>query len=392
MRSLTISSAVNSCSVPYITPAATFSCATGPPTATVAPHIRIDHSTTDPAHLSYPHSFFNITDSSTLLSTHVKGYITKAIQSSLAESTLKRYSGTIKQFIRFCDAERVPDHLRFPADEFVLCAFAASSLGKHAGSTPRSRLSALKAWHVAHNVEWKGSARLRYVLNGVHNRSPSSSRRPPRPPINARMLSQLVNTLDLSIPLDAAVAACAATAFWGQCRLGELLPVSAPSLPTTQLPSRSDFKRSIRNPQSCILHLPHTKTHRHGQDVVLVDQRAPINPITLLKNHLRVNGVHTDEHIFSFTSRDGRQSLRKDPFLKRCNTIWASLGYPRATGHCFRIGGTTELLIAGTPPDVVKATGRWSSESFLRYWRSLDALAPRYIRNLHIFRHRRRRR
>jgi hypothetical protein len=50
------------------------------------------------------------------------------------------------------------------------------------------------------------------------------------------------------------------------------------------------------------------------------------------------------------------------------------------------------LLIAGTPPDVVKATGRWSSESFLRYWRSLDALAPRYIRNLHIFRHRRRRR
>ena len=57
----------------------------------------------------------------------------------------------------FCDEEHVPEHLRFPADEFVLCAFAASSFKKHAGGTPRSRITALKAWHAAHNVEWRGS-------------------------------------------------------------------------------------------------------------------------------------------------------------------------------------------------------------------------------------------
>jgi hypothetical protein len=147
-------------------------------------------------------------------------------------------------------------------------------------------------------------------------------------------------------------------------------------------------KRSIRNPQSCILHLPRTKTHRHGQDVILVDQCAPINPISLLKNHIRVNNIHQNEHIFSFTSANGRLSLSKPFFLHRCNYIWALLGYPRATGHCFRIGGTTELLIAGTPPDVVRATGRWSSESFMRYWRALDAIAPQYIRNLLSFRRR----
>jgi hypothetical protein len=71
--------------------------------------------------------------------------------------------------------------------------------------------------------------------------------------------------------------------------------------------------------------------------------------------------------------------------------VWSSFGYPRTTGHCFRIGGTTELLVAGTPPDVVKATGRWSSQSFLRYWRSLDQIAPHHIRNLHILKRRRRR-
>ena len=101
----------------------------------------------------------------------------------------------------------------------------------------------------------KGSTRLRYVLNGVHNRAPGSSRRPPRPPINATMLIRLVQDLDFSSPLDTAVAACAATAFWGQCCLGELLPSSSSSLLLAPLLTRSDFKRSLRNPHSCILHL-----------------------------------------------------------------------------------------------------------------------------------------
>ena len=356
-----------------------------PPILRPNPPARSDPLTTD-------HSFFNVHDDSLLLSAHTKSHITQAIQGGWAESTLRRYTGTIKQFIRFCDAERVPRHLRFPADEFVLCAFAASSFGKHAGGTPRSRLSALKAWHAAHNVEWKGSSRLRYVLNGVRNFAPGSSRRPPRPPVNTVMLIRLVNSLDLTSPLDAAVAACAVTAFWGQCRLGELLPPSSSLLPSSPLPLRSDFKRSLKNPHSCLLRLPRTKTHRHGQDIVLVDQRPPINPISLLKNHIRVNSVHHDDLLFSFASTSGRVVLSKKIFLRRCNTIWSTLGYPRTTGHCFRIGGTTELLVAGIPPDIVKATGRWSSESFLRYWRSLDDIAPRHIRNIHTFRHRRKRR
>jgi hypothetical protein len=332
--------------------------------------------------------FFTVSGSSHLLSSRTRGHVSRAIQNGWATSTIKRYSSTVEQFIRFCDLEQVPDHLRFPADEFVLCAFAASSLGKHSRSTPSNRLSALKAWHIAHNVEWKGSSRLRYVLNGVHTLAPSGSKRPPRPPINARMLTQLVENLDLNSYFDVAVAACAVTAFWGQCRLGELIPSSSAALLSTPFPIRSSFVRSVRNPKSCFLHLPHTKTHLHGQDIVLVDQRAPINPISLLKIHLRLNNVPNDGHIFSYTSADGPRSLTKSSFLRRCNEIWQLLGYPRTTGHCFRIGGTTELLIAGTPPDVVKTMGRWSSDSFLRYWRSLDDIAPQHVRFLHTPRNR----
>jgi hypothetical protein len=143
------------------------------------------------------------------------------------------------------------------------------------------------------------------------------------------------------------------------------------------------FKRSLRNPLSCVIHLPSTKTHRHGQDVVLVDQRADINPIILLKEHLHVNNIPNDTHLFSYASTSGFSPLTKSMFLRRCNEIWQILGYPWTSGHCFRIGGTTELLIAGMPPDVVKATGRWSSDSFMRYWHSLDEIAPLHVRHLH---------
>lgn len=361
------------------------------------PHPPHHHHTSlvqNPQPVTVNHPFFTVDSRHLHFSAQTKNHVTRAIQNSWADSTIRRYSGTIKRFIRFCDAERVPEHLRFPADEFLLCAFAASSLGRHAVGTARARLSALKAWHMAHNAEWKGSARLRYVLNGIRNLTPMSSKQHLRPPISANMLLQLINNLDLSLPLDVAIAACAVVAFWGQCRLGELLPISSSSSNISSLPKRSDFKRSLRNPHSCILRLPSTKTDRHGQDVVLVDQRAPINPISLLKTHIRINRVAINEHLFTYTSgtTGQRLSLSKTVLMQRCNAIWQPLGYPRTTGHCFRIGGTTELLIAGTPPDVVKATGRWSSESFLRYWRSLDILAPIHIRNLHIFKHRRRRR
>ena len=389
MRSMTRSSADTSVPVPLALPVTPCTFFTPTPT----PHNLLSTETHRDTHIqpafcpqtpsTNRSSFFDVKNDTPLLSPHSNHRVTQAIQNGWANSTVRRYSGAIEQFIRFCDAEGVPAHLRFPADEFVLCAFAASSAGVHARSTPRGRLSALKAWHIAHNLEWKGSSRLRYVLDGVHNLAPRDSKHPPRPPINSTMISQLIQNLDLDSPLDIAIAACATTAFWGQCRLGELLPSSLSVLQSTPFPVRSSFMKSTRNPHAFVIRLPRTKTHSHGQEVILVDQCLTIDPITLLKRHLRINNISVDAHLFSYTSPQGSSPLTKSLFLQRCNDIWSRLGYPRTTGHCFRIGGTTELLIAGTPPDVVKATGRWSSDSFLRYWRSLDDIAPQYIRHLH---------
>ncbi|KAF8130911.1 hypothetical protein K438DRAFT_1643528, partial [Mycena galopus ATCC 62051] len=68
--------------------------------------------------------------------------------------------------------------------------------------------------------------------------------------------------------------------------------------------------------------------------------------------------------------------LTRRKFLQCCNAIWAAHNIPTITGHSFRTGGTTELLLAGVNPDVVQAMGRWLSDAFLVYWRHLDLLTP----------------
>ncbi|EJD33611.1 hypothetical protein AURDEDRAFT_41168, partial [Auricularia subglabra TFB-10046 SS5] len=66
---------------------------------------------------------------------------------------------------------------------------------------------------------------------------------------------------------------------------------------------------------------------------------------------------------------DAVVALTKNAFLGRLNEIWAAAGMQRVSGHCFRIGGTTALLHMGVDTEVVKMSGRWKSDAFLRYWR-----------------------
>jgi hypothetical protein len=319
-----------------------------------------------------------------LCSKESRNRVDEVIKHAWADSTTTSYSSAVRQFTNFCNSESVPSHLRLPARESLLCSFAASFAGKHSSGSVYSKLAALKAWHNVQGVLWEGSARLRCVLNGVKNLAPSSSKMSPRSPITLTMLTRLLDKLDLTDPFDLAVACAAVVAFWDQCRLGELLPVSSSSYDSSSLPTRSDISRSAHDKESMTLHLPRTKTHRSGQDIVIVSQLGPLDPISLLLKHFRVNRLPRSSPLFAYQSSRGPQILTKSKFLRRCNNIWVPLGFPRATGHCFRIGGTTHLLLAGVSPDIVRVAGRWSSDSFLRYWRSLDIIVPLHLKNLNI--------
>ncbi|KAG2752769.1 hypothetical protein P692DRAFT_20691631, partial [Suillus brevipes Sb2] len=63
----------------------------------------------------------------------------------------------------------------------------------------------------------------------------------------------------------------------------------------------------------------------------------------------------------------------------RCNQVWRRVNLLELTGHCFRIGGATELLLRGIPPDVIAMQGRWKSRAFLEYWRKIESILPLFI-------------
>lgn len=312
--------------------------------------------------------------------------INATLANSLAKATNSNYSHAVRAFEKFCSTQNLDVARCFPADEFYLCAFAASLSSNYSGTTANNLIAGLKAWHSMHNMTWHGSPRLQMVLRGVDAMAPESSKRPIRAPVSLGMLRLLDRHLSHTDPLDVAVLAAALVAFWGQCRLGELLGSSRLKHDPSKHPSRSSLSGPVSSQGSRELALPSTKTHRlTGETVVITYQLAPLDPITALTNHLRTSKkILPTNHLFAFNSnsRNGVHCLTKEVFLNRCNEIWRAHGIVRTTGHAFRIGGTTGLLHAGIPPEVVRSMGRWASDAHFRYWRDAKGIAIKHAEGI----------
>ncbi len=68
--------------------------------------------------------------------------------------------------------------------------------------------------------------------------------------------------------------------------------------------------------------------------------------------------------------------MQKHVFLDFCTNIWSRASLAHILGHSFCIGGAVELLLAGVPPEIVAATGGWTSLAFLLYWHRMEEILP----------------
>ena len=297
---------------------------------------------------------------------------------------------SIREYLTFCDSERVPEDDRLPASEMLLALFAASLVGCITGATISAKVSAVKAWHIQHNQPWRGNVLLQHVLKGAANATPESSKQDHRQLITIDMLKELFNGLDLAEHLDAAVYAVTTMAFYGQLQLGEICSNREVynTFNCKTLPNFSHLKLPHTPAGSQMMHAPWTKVKRAaGEDVAICRQRDTTDPITALDKHLQINAISDDPNtaIASYLMADGNWKLLTiSKFMKRCNEIWRTHNCPRYTRHCFRIGGTTHYLLQGINPDVVHLMGRWSSDAFIRYWCQLNVVATVHTENLHI--------
>lgn len=314
---------------------------------------------------------------------HLQIAIDKALDHAWAPGSCSNHRTAISKFCKFCDDSGIPQSHRLPASEWLLCAFIASQANR-APSTLKNYISGLRAWHITNDVPWQGSVRLQYVRDGVSNISASVMKaKPPRPPVTCQMLETLHQSLDRKDPKNVCILACADTAFWGQCRLGEILHDNSRVLPNPlPVPSFSSLHAGALDTQ-CIT-LPFTKVKGWDGEIITLTQQTDVsNPVLALADHLRINkSIPSHWPLFSYLTNSTWMVLTKTDFLLECNKSWAAHNLPRYTGHSFRIGGTTALLLGGVHPDIVKEMGRWSSSAYNRYWRDFHLLIPLNAQNI----------
>lgn len=301
--------------------------------------------------------------------------IDAALDRAWSAGTLKTYTSSINTFLKFCQSHRIPSDQTFPASDYLLCAFIAELSPTLSKNTISNYLSGIRAWHIRNGFPFARSDRLNLIAKASR---PLSKPLPPRPPVTLEMLEALSVNLDLGNSRDACVFACACTAFWGLARLGELLPSSynfdRGNPPFPRVNSISPGREG-----SLKLTLPWTKVKKWvGETIILSLQEGLSNPIKALETHSRISSIAQDSLLFSYRDEHGVTILLKRQFLARCNDIWNATTFnsQSPTGHSFRIGGTSHLLLCGIHPDIIKKAGRWSSDSFLRYWRNLDVVIP----------------
>ena len=102
-------------------------------------------------------------------------------------------------------------------------------------------------------------------------------------------------------------------------------------------------------------------------------------PYVAMRNHLNINhDAPSSTSLFAYISRTSGtwEHLTKYKFMEFCAGVWADAALAHVQGHSFRIGGAVELLLAGVPPEIVAATGGWTSLAFLLYWRRMEEILP----------------
>ncbi|KAI0055422.1 DNA breaking-rejoining enzyme [Artomyces pyxidatus] len=306
-----------------------------------------------------------------------------SVSPSIDQSTRVTYGAGLLRFTQYCDSFGIDEFARMPASDILLAGFVAAAAGRV--SSAQQWISGLHLWHDINGAPWFGGPSLKRALAGVKKLAPAGSRRPPRPPVTFQHMCALLSGLDLLNTKDAAVWAAASIAFWSVCRLGELLVATTADFQLDKHVTRgASFTVDIaRNGTACAsLHIPWTKTTgRDGADIVITDLTHETSPYHAVRYHLAVNNtVPLDAPFFAFEQGDGWATLTKSMFLDRCNEVWRITGHQMMTGgHSFRIGGTTEWLLRGAPPDVVQKQGRWMSGAFLLYWRKVQTVLPFFI-------------
>ncbi|KAJ7652617.1 hypothetical protein B0H17DRAFT_1214879 [Mycena rosella] len=283
----------------------------------------------------------------------------------LDEGTRSNYGAGLLRFTQFCDVLAIREEARMPASAHL---------------TLNNWLAGLKTWHDINGAEWNGdSPQMRRVKAGVKKLVPATSKRAKRPPVTLEHMYALYLSLDLTNCKDAAIWVVACVAFWGCCRLGELLPSNKAAFhPSHHVTRGEQVHFETENGGKAVstgFHIPWTKvTKEEGADICVSEPETALSTQYAMRQHLHANkNVPAYASLFAFEKDGGGyHNITKSEYLTRVNTIWKSGGLLAVNGHSARIGARTMVialvlaLLAEDPDDFTTfhQPAIWSEQDF----------------------------
>jgi hypothetical protein len=308
----------------------------------------------------------------------IKDLLTNAWQ----ESTRASYATGLLNYHVFCDEMNISEEARAPASTDIIIAFISAIAGSLAGSTVNNYINGVRTWHIIHHIEWNiDHLAVDTALRAASASAPRTSKKPPRRPVTIDYLAAILNHLDKTNPLDAAVAACLTTTFWSVSRLGEFTVKAINRFNSRMhITTKATTLAEDRNGhQVRTFKLPITKCSKNGESTSWAQQPGPADPWEAFENHQHVNAPPPGDHIFAYKTnrRKALTPLTTRKVFERVQAITTANDLPNFEGHGLRIGGTLEYLLRGIPFDVVQSMGRWKSNAFQLYLREhAQILAP----------------
>ncbi|KAF5344196.1 hypothetical protein D9757_015269 [Collybiopsis confluens] len=304
-----------------------------------------------------------------------------------AESTLGSYAAGLLSFHVFCDSRNVEEEQRAPCSSDLLTSWIATMAGSFAGTLVKNYVNGLRAWHLIHRVEWNiNQAELSTIMAGAERLQPDKSRQKKRQPFTVSYISKILADLNPADSLDAACRACLTTSFYCVARLGELTVPTIKDFRAEDHVTTANVKTGQdRNGFTTqIIHVPHTKSNPlEGEDIYFSKQLDSTDPDSVLNHHLQFNMPSPHEHLFTYSSKSSKGSVRKpltkSTFVARIHKAAKRQGLELLQGHGIRIGATLEYLLRGVPFDAIRVLGRWKSDAFLTYLRKHAEIMVPYL-------------
>ena len=296
----------------------------------------------------------------------LENFVDTLVTRSLAPTTLAKYISTWKNFTNFLGSRNLPHFSNVKAGHIALYLGNLANNGlKH--STICSRLSAIE-WFLKINGNDDPSRRvlLQRVLKGINNISVSKVKK--NLPITKRLLSEIVGIISFATSTvyeSVLIKACFLLAYHAALRAGEFC-CSGSTKHTIKIENVTLIRDSAETKISF-----KKDSFKHSKEpalFILPPSGDVVNcPVEALLRYLKVR-PSTGGPLF--VTREGKPLLRAKiaKILKAC-IVNCGLEPEFYNTHSFRAGRASDLALSGVPKEVIKYTGRWSSNAFTKYVR-----------------------